>query len=130
MKRDRDECIEEKGKPGVPRHELHMQPGPLDEIETADAYATRTGQHDITSERPRRVAEGEELGGGVRAHPADGLRGADGRIHRGEDIGHGIPARPADGYEREDGVVTPGDDIGHGIRARRADQPDPGNPLI
>lgn len=124
MDRDRDERIEEKGKPGVPRHELHMQPGPLDDIETADAYATRTGQHDITSELPRRVAEGEELGECLCAHPEDG------RVHRGEDIGHGIPARPAEGAEREGEIVTPGEDIGRGIRARRADQQDPGNPLI
>lgn len=127
-----DDRIGTDGHPESIRRELRMQPGPLEDIENATAYANRTGQHDVTGDVPCRdeTTPGGDVGGGMRARPADGLEGADGRIHRGEDIGHGIEARPADGYEREDGRVTPGEDIGHGIRARRAGEQDPGNPLV
>jgi hypothetical protein len=179
MDRNSNDRIDVDGHPENTNRELNMQPGRLDDIESAEAYASRTGQRDVTGDLPDRAGEGrrtlegerlhdredmsgregmagtgggnplergdrqaqtgggadrvtpgEDIGAGLHARPADGLRDADGRVNRGEDIGHGIEARPADGYAREDGRVTPGEDIGNGIRARRADEQDPGNPLV
>ncbi len=138
MDRNPDHRMDVDGHPESTSRELHMQPGRLDDIESAEAYATRTGQHDVTGEVPRDVRDGErlrpdageDLGHGMRAQPADGLQGADGRINRGEDIGRGIPARPANGFDDADGRVERGEDIGNGIRARRADEQDPGNPFV
>jgi hypothetical protein len=170
---DRNDRISTDGHPENTGRELHMQPGRLDDIESAEAYATRSGQSDVTGQMPGRssegerlhdredmtdregmagqgggnpvergerqaqtgggagrVTEGEDIGGGQRARPADGLHGADGRVHEGENIGHGIEARPADGTYDADGRVERGEDIGNGIRARRADEQDPGNPLV
>ena len=139
MDRNRDDRINVDGHPENTSRELNMQPGRLEDIESPEAYATRTGQHGVTGQVPGRgdgentadrLTEGEDIGGGQRARPADGLHGADGRIREGEDIGHGIQARPADGTYNADGRVEPGEDIGNGIRARRADEQDPGNPLV
>lgn len=170
---DRKDRISTDGHPENTNRELHMQPGRLDDIESPEAYATRTGQRDVTGQMPGRssegerlhdredmsgregmagqgggnpmdrgerqaqtgggagrVTEGEDIGGGQRARPADGLHGADGRVREGEDIGHGIEAHAADGAYDADGRVERGDDIGSGIRARRADEQDPGNPLV
>jgi hypothetical protein len=136
---DRNDGISTDGHPENTSRELHMQPGRLDDIESPEAYATRTGQRDVTGEMPGRgggeemtdrVTEGEDIGHGQRARPADGLHGADGRVREGEDIGHGIEAHAADGAYNADGRVERGDDIGSGIRARRADEQDPGNPLV
>lgn len=127
---DRDKHIGTDGHPENTNRELHMQPGRLDDVESAEAYATRTGQHDVTGEVPGHLDEGKDIGGGQRARPADGLHGADGRVREGEDIGHGIEAHAADGAYDADGHVERGDDIGSGIRARRADEQDPGNPLV
>lgn len=135
MDRNRD-GISTDGHPENTGRELHMQPGRLDDIESAEAHATRTGQGDVTGDMPRRgggadrLTPGENLGGGMRARPADGLEGADGRIREDEDIGHGIRARPADGTYNADGRIERGEDIGNGIRARGADEQDPGNPLV
>jgi hypothetical protein len=140
MDRNPNGRIDVDGHPENTDRELNMQPGRLEDIENAEAYAARTGERDVTGERPGRdrdddrerlhVAPGESLGGRVRAEPADGLRGADGRINRGEDIGHGIRADPAETFDINDGRVEAGEDIGNGIRARRADEQDPGNPLV
>lgn len=138
MDRNSNDRINVDGHPENTDRELNLQPGRLDDIESAEAYATRTGQRDVTGQMPGRGSEGdadrvtpdEDLGRGMRARPADGLEGADGRINRGEDIGHGIPARPANGMEGADGRVERGEDIGNGIRARGADEQDPGNPLV
>jgi hypothetical protein len=137
MDRNPNDRIEVDGHPENTNRELHMQPGRLEDIESPEAYATRTGQSDVTGARAgrrtggrERMAEGEHIGHRMHARPADGLRDADGRINDGEDIGDGIRARPADGYDVEDGRVEPGEDIGNGIRARRADEQDPGNPLV
>lgn len=139
MDRNSNDRIDVDGHPENTNRELNMQPGRLEDIESPEAYATRTGQADVTGQVPGRenmegsadeVTPGEDIGHGLRARPADGLRDADGRVNYGEDIGHGIEARPADGYAREDGRITPGEDIGHGIRARGADEQDPGNPLV
>ena len=138
MDRNPNHRIDVDGHPENTNRELNMQPGRLEDIESPEAYATRTGQSDVTGQMPGRsreggadhVTPGEDIGHGVRALPADGLRGADGRIREGEDIGHGIEARPVDGTYNADGRVEPGEDIGNGIRARRADEQDPGNPLV
>jgi hypothetical protein len=130
MDRNSNDRIDVDGHPENTNRELNMQPGRLDDIESPEAYATRTGQRDVTGEMPDRVTPGEDIGHGQRARPADGLNGADGRINQGEDIGHGIRARPADTFDIHDGTIEPGEDIGHGIRARRADEQDPGNPLV
>lgn len=172
MDRNPNDRIDVDGHPETADRGLNMQPGRLDEIESPEAYATRTGQPDVTGQMPggsegerlhdredmsgregmagagggdpmqrgerqaqtgggaQRVTPGEDIGGGQRAKPADGLQGADGRVHRGEDVGHGIEAHPADGYDSADGRVQHGEDIGGGIRARRADEQDPGNPLV
>jgi hypothetical protein len=136
MDRNSNDRIDVDDHPESTDRELHMQPGRLEDIEQPEAYATRTGQRDVAGDLPERsggrerTADGEDLGAGLRARPADGLDDADGRIDRGEDIGHGIEARPADGYAREDGVIERGEEIGHGIRARRAGEQDPGNPLV
>lgn len=155
MDRNREDGIETQGHPESTRRELNLQPGPLDKIENATAYANRTDQDDVAGQMPRggpdgerlhgregltaregmaggtdAIREGEDLGSGVHAKPADGLEGADGRIHRGEDVGHGIEAKPADGLEGADGRIDRGEDIGNGIRARPAGEQDPGNPLV
>ena len=132
---DRDNRISTDGHPENASRELHMQPGQLEDIETAEAYATRTGQGDVTGQVPGRsgdgsVTPGGDIGGGQHARPASGLQDADGRIREGEDIGHGIQAHAADGAYTADGHVERGEDIGGGIRARRADEQDPGNPLV
>ena len=139
MDRNSNDRIDVDGHPENTDRELNMQPGRLEDIESPEAYATRTGQSDVTGERAgqgrdgggrERMAEGEHLGHRMHARPADGLRDADGRINYGEDIGHGIRARPADGYDIADDVVEPGEDIGNGIRARPADEQDSNNPLV
>ena len=139
MDRTSKDRISVDGHPESTDRELNLQPGRLDDIESAEAYATRTGQRDVTGQMPGgregerlhgRVTPDEDLGSGMRARPADGLEGADGRIHRGEDVGRGIPARPANGLDGADGRVERGEDIGNGIRARGADEQDPGNPLV
>jgi hypothetical protein len=138
MDRNSNDRIDVDGHPENTSRELNMQPGRLEDIESPEAYATRTGQSDNAGQMPGRSGEGsagrvtpgEDIGHGQRARPADGLQGADGRVREGEDIGHGIEARPADGTYNADGRVEPGEDIGNGIRARRADEQDPGNPLV
>lgn len=124
---------------------LNMQPGRLEDIENATAYANRTGQTDATGDRP-------SSGQGERMHERDGMlaregmadttgnpmergerqagTGRDGRVTPEEDIGGGIRANPADGLADNDGRVHRGEDIGNGIRARSAGEQDPGNPLV
>ncbi|HEX6911806.1 MAG TPA: hypothetical protein VF142_15495, partial [Longimicrobium sp.] len=108
MDRNPDDRINVDGHPESTDRELSLQPGRLDDIESAEAYATRMGQRDVTGQMPGgsggerlhdreglsgregmagadRVTPGEDIGGGMRARPADGLEGADGRIDRGED---------------------------------------------
>jgi hypothetical protein len=90
---------------------LNMQPGRLEDIENATAYANRTGQRDVA---------GHQTGTG----------GGASRVNPGEDLGNGMEAKPADGLEGRDGRITPGEEIGSGIRARAAGDQDVGNPLV
>jgi hypothetical protein len=136
---DRDNRISTDGHPENTSRELHMQPGRLDDIESPEAYATRSGQGDVTGQMPGGSGEGERLhdredmsghegmagqGGGtpvergVRQAQTGG--GAD-RVTPGEDIGGGQHARPASGLHGADGRVREGEDIGHGIQAHAAD---------
>lgn len=160
MDRNPNGRIDVDGHPESTDRELNMQPGRLDDIESPEAYATRTGQRDVTGDMPGssrgsegerlhdredmsgregmagaggdadRVTPGEDIGRGIRARPADGLEGADGRVTPGEDIGSGQRARPANGLRDDDGRIERGEDLGNGIRARRADEQDPNNPLV
>ncbi|HEX6042020.1 hypothetical protein [Longimicrobium sp.] len=143
-----DDGIRTDGHPENTGRELHMQPGRLEDIENATAYANRTGQRDVTGEMPGRMGEGERLhdredmsgregmAGEAAGNPMErGERQAQtgGGAHRvtpGEDIGNGIEAKPADGLEGADGRVQHGEDIGNGIRARRADEQSTNNPLV
>jgi hypothetical protein len=145
---DRNDGISTDGHPENTGRELNMQPGRLDGIESAEAYATRTGQGDVTGQMPGRGSEGERLhdredmtgregmAGDVDGNPVErGERqaqtgGGANRVAEGEDIGGGQRARPADGLHGADGRVERGEDIGNGIRARTADEQDPGNPLV
>ena len=173
MDRNSNGRIDVDGHPENTDRELNMQPGRLDDIESPEAYATRTSQRDVTGQMPGRSGEGERLhdredmsgregmagsgggnpvergdrqaqtgGGADRVNPArtsatgsvparrTGCRARTAAVREGEDIGHGIEARPADGTYNADGRVERGEDIGNGIRARRADEQDPGNPLV
>ncbi|MBB4638672.1 hypothetical protein [Longimicrobium terrae] len=125
---------------------LNMQPGRLEDIENASAYANRIGQTDVTGERPA-SSQGEQMhdrddmsaregmadltGNPVeRGERQAGTGGGADRVTPGEDIGSGIRAKPADGVQDNDGRVSRGEDIGNGVRARGADEQDPGNPLV
>lgn len=148
MERNSNDRIDVDGHPENANRELNMQPGRLDDIESAEAYATRTGQPDVTGQMPGRSGEGERLhdredmtgregmAGELGGNPVErGERqartgGGAGRVDRGDDIGHGIEARRADGLHDADGRIDPGDEIGSGLRARRADEQDPGNPPV
>lgn len=136
------------GNPEVAAQDrLNMQPGRLEDIENATAYANRTGQRDVTADMPERMGEGERLHdredmSGMEGmasgmdNPVDrgmrqaGTGGGAGRVSPGQDLGNGITAKPADGLHGRDGHVTPGEDIGNGIRARPAGDQDVGNPLV
>lgn len=58
MDRNANDCIDVDGRPENTDRELNLQPGRLDDIESAEAYATRTGQHDVTGDFPEGAAEG------------------------------------------------------------------------
>jgi hypothetical protein len=145
MDRNPNDRIDVDGHPENTHRELNMQPGRLDDIEQPEAYATRTGQRDVTGELPenagmgRRTLEGEQLhdredmtgregmagqGGGSPMERGDRQAQTGGgrdRVAPGEEIGGGMHARPADGLNDADGRVNRGEDIGHGIRAKPAD---------
>ena len=150
---DDNDHIGTDGHPENTGRQLNMQPGGLETVENATAYANRTGQHDVTGEVPGRMGEGRRTPEGERLHDREdmsgreGMAGAadgnplergerqahtggDGRVTAGEDIGHGIRANPADGLEGADGRIEHGEDIGGGIRARRADEQSTNTPLV
>ncbi|MBW3570562.1 MAG: hypothetical protein KY467_05605 [Gemmatimonadetes bacterium] len=91
MDRDQNDRIDVDGKPQNTGRELNMQPGRLDEIERAEAYATRTGQHDVTGELPEGAGEGARTLEGERLHDRDDMSAregmadtSDGASERGE----------------------------------------------
>jgi hypothetical protein len=151
---DQNDRIGTDGHPENTGRDLNMQPGRLEDIENATAYANRTGQGDVTGDVPERMGEGRRTLEGERLHDREdmtaheGMAGETGgnpvergerqaqtggganRVTPGEDIGNGMRAKPADGLEHADGQVQHGEDIGNGIRARHADEQSPGNPLV
>lgn len=153
MDRDNDR-IGTDGHPENTGRELNMQPGGLENVENATAFANHTGQHDVTGDVPDRMGEGRRTLEGERLHDREDMSGREGmagagdgsplergerqartgggadRVVPGEDIGSGIRAHPADGLEGADGRVEHGEDIGNGIRARRADEQSTNNPLV
>lgn len=136
---DRENRIDTDGHPENTSRELHMQPGRLDDIESAEAYATRTGQSDVTGQMSGRSSEGERLHEREEMSGREGMAGQPGgdpmergerqaqtgggahRVTEGEDIGGGQRARPASGLQGADGRVREGEDIGHGVQAHAAD---------
>jgi hypothetical protein len=75
--------------------ELNMQPGRLDDIESAEAYATRTGQRDITGDMPEGSGEGRRTLEGERLHDRENMSASegmadlsDGSMERGERQSH------------------------------------------
>lgn len=143
-----DDGIRTDGHPENTGRELHMQPGRLEDIENATAYANRTGQHDVTGDVPGRMSDGERLhdredmsgregmAGQTGGNPVErgdrqaGTGGGAGRVTPGEEIGNGLHARPANGLDGADGRVERGEDIGNGIRARPAGEQSTNNPLV
>jgi hypothetical protein len=146
MDRNQDDRTNVDGHPEVAAQDrLNMQPGRLEDIENATAYANRTGQRDVTGELPEAMGERlhdrenmsamEGMASGMdnpveRGTHQAGTGGGANRVNPGEDIGNGIKAKPADGLQGRDGRVTPGEDIGNGIRARPAGDQDVSNPLV
>jgi hypothetical protein len=138
---DRNDRTNVDGHPETAAQDrLNMQPGRLEEIENATAYANRTGQRDVTGEGERlhdreNMSAMEGMASGMdnpveRGERQAGTGGGANRVNPGEDIGNGIEAKPANGLHGADGRVTPGEDIGNGIRARPAGDQDVGNPLV
>lgn len=73
------------GRPENTDRELNLQPGRLDDIESAEAYATRTGQSDVTGETPERMGEGERLHDREDMSAHEGMADtSDGAVERGE----------------------------------------------
>jgi hypothetical protein len=143
MDRNPNDRTSVEGHPDVAAQDrLNMQPGRLEDIENATAYANRTGQRDVTG-----MGEGERLHDRDNMSAVEGMAsGMDNPVERGmrqagtgggadlvrpgQDLGNGIEAKPADGLQGADGRITPGEDIGNGVRARPAGDQDPGNPLV
>ncbi|HEX8390909.1 MAG TPA: hypothetical protein VF665_01025 [Longimicrobium sp.] len=139
---DRNDRTNVDGHPEVAAQDrLNMQPGRLEDIENATAYANRTGQTDVTGSEGERMHDREDMSGreGMADTSGDPVQrgerqaGTGGGAHRvapGEDIGNGVRANPANGAADNDGRITPGEDLGNGVRARPAGDQDPGNPLV
>jgi hypothetical protein len=78
MDRNSDDRMDVDGRPENTDRELSMQPGRLDDIESAEAYATRTGQHDVTGEMPEGAAEGGRMLEGERLHDREQMSAREG----------------------------------------------------
>lgn len=127
MDRNSNDRIDADGRPENTDRELNMQPGRLDDIESAEAYATRTGQRDVTGEMPG-TDERSGMTDGERLHDREDMSAregmadtSDGAMERGERQSH-----TGGGADR----VEPGQDIGGGMRARPAGEYDTGNPAV
>jgi hypothetical protein len=91
MDRNSDDRISVDGHPENTVRELNMQPGRLDDIESAEAYATRTGQRDVTGEMPEGSGEGARTLEGERLHDREDMSAregmadtSDGAVERGQ----------------------------------------------
>jgi hypothetical protein len=94
MDRNPNDRIDVDGRPENTDRELNMQPGRLDDIESPEAYATRTGQRDVTGETPERMGQGGMLDG-ERLHDREDMSAREGMasmddnpVERGERQGH------------------------------------------
>lgn len=128
MDRNPNDRMDVDGRPENTDRELNMQPGRLDDIESAEAYATRTGQPDVTSDLPEGAGEGRRTLEGERLHDREDMSASegmastdDGSVERGERQAHTGGGA---------GRVEPGQDIGGGMRARPAGEYDTGNPMV
>jgi len=141
MDRNQDDRTHVDGHTEVAAQDrLNMQPGRLEDIENATAYANRTGQRDVAGAGERmhdreNMSAMEGMASGMdtpveRGERQAGTGGGATRVSPGGDVGNGIEAKPANGLQGADGRVTPGEDIGNGIRARPAGDQDVGNPLV
>lgn len=83
MDQNENDGIDVRGRPENTDRELNMQPGRLDDIESPEAYATRTGQRDVTGEFPEGAAEG----GRMLENGVEGGRVTEGeRLHDREEM--------------------------------------------
>lgn len=78
MDRNPDDRIDVDGHPENTDRELNLQPGRLDDIESAEAYATRTAQRDVTGEFPEGAAEGARMLEGDRLHDREAMAAREG----------------------------------------------------
>ncbi|HEX2077109.1 MAG TPA: hypothetical protein VHG08_05355 [Longimicrobium sp.] len=78
MDRNPNDRIDVDGHPENTDRELNLQPGRLDDIESAEAYATRTGQRDVTGEFPEGAAEGGPMSEGERLHDREQMSAREG----------------------------------------------------
>lgn len=95
MDRNSNGRIDADGHPENTDRELNLQPGRLDDIESAEAYATRTGQPDVTGETPEGSGEGARTLEGERLHDREDMSASegmadtsDGAVERGERQAH------------------------------------------
>jgi hypothetical protein len=87
MDRNSNDRIDVDGHPENTNRELNLQPGRLDDIESAEAYATRTGQPDVTGQMPGR--EGERLHDREDMSAREGMASTDDSpMERGERQSH------------------------------------------
>lgn len=85
MDRNSDDRMDVQGRPENTDRELNMQPGRLDDIESPEAYATRTGQRDVTGDTPGRMGDGERLHDREDMSAREGMADlSDGSLERGE----------------------------------------------
>lgn len=85
MDRDSNDRIDVRGRPENTDRELNMQPGRLDDVESPEAYASRTGQRDVTGQAPERMGEGERLHDREDMSAREGMADlSDGSMERGE----------------------------------------------
>jgi hypothetical protein len=91
MDRNPNDRIDVDGRPENTDRELNMQPGRLDDIESPEAYATRTGQRDVTGDTPERMGEGSRMPEGERLHDREDMSAregmadmSDGAMERGQ----------------------------------------------
>ncbi|WP_420127065.1 hypothetical protein [Longimicrobium sp.] len=115
MDRNANDRIDVDGRPENADRELNMQAGRLDDIESAEAYATRTGQRHVTGDVPQGSGQGAPTLEGERLHDREDMSAregmadtSDGALERGE-----RQSRTGGGADR----VEPGQDIGGGMRA-------------
>jgi hypothetical protein len=84
MDRNSNDRIDVDGRPENTDRELNLQPGRLGDIESAEAYATRTGQRDVTGDRSERAAEGTRTLEGERLHDREDMSAREGMADTGD----------------------------------------------